>query len=101
MLSIWNAIQERRGHKKDEHAVPIKVKICRLDDGRRLIGAEIAAHRVRQVLHPGASGASAVMARLLKGLPVRREETREAESETAALEKERAPGLGETRAPGS
>jgi hypothetical protein len=50
VLPIWAKIQEWRGTGKGEHAVPIKVKIGKLDNGARLIGAHIEPARVKAVL---------------------------------------------------
>jgi hypothetical protein len=50
VLPIWNKIQERRGTGKSAYSVPIKVKIGKLDNGGRLIGAHIEPQRVGAVL---------------------------------------------------
>lgn len=50
VLPIWNKIQERRGEGRGSHALPVKVKIAQLDNGKRLIGAQVEPQRVRDVL---------------------------------------------------
>jgi hypothetical protein len=60
VLPIWNKIQERRGAGPSQTAVPVKVKIGKLDNRTRLIGADIAPHRVREVLKAWATSPSRI-----------------------------------------
>jgi hypothetical protein len=50
VLPIWSRIQEQRGSGKEAYAVPLKVRIGKLDNKGRVIGAEVEAHRIRKVL---------------------------------------------------
>ena len=71
VLPIWAKIQERESDAPNAHGKPVKVKIAKLDNGTRLIGAYVESQRIGKVLkalgHAPVSDPEAVMRGLLGG----------------------------------